>query len=254
MTTSRLTQAGLLFSLLTLVSCGTVQVPYEVPSDDASMRSETLIQATCTTPATPSTVMTPAEVVSTMDTETGEIVEPLPEPYFKKATGGSKSSLGILIGARARDSDDWGVLDNQASVGAEFAFLPKYFPVGVEVGLLYAWTSESVAGSDVESTTTELYFGPRFEWSIPEGTLKFYVGGGASLIRSDVDQIIGSAKQSFDDTTFGGYLHGGLELMLGETFGIGFDLRGVYSGDASFNGIDANPTYYQGAVRFGLHF
>jgi Outer membrane protein beta-barrel domain len=256
MTTSRLISAGVLFSFLTFASCSSVQVPYDMPSDDPSQRSETLIHDAYSTDEASFTETTPTDTRTVADNETGEFLdlEPMPEPYFKKATGGSKVNLGLLIGARTRDSDDWSVLDDQAALGVEFSFIPKYFPIGVEVGILYAFTSENVGGFDVESTTAELYFGPRFEWSIPEGTLKFYAGGGASLIREDVEQIIGAAKQSFDDTTFGLYLHGGLELMLSKTFGVGFDLRGVWSEDATLNGINANPSYYQGAVLLGLHF
>ena len=254
MTTSRLLSAGLLFSLITLTSCATVEVPYQVASEEQAMSNERLTDEA--SGMQPVAIAEPEATGTrmTLDAETGEMMEPLPEPLYKKATGGSKVNLGILLGARARDSDDWGTLDNQVAVGAEFSFVPKYFPIGVEVGMLYAFTRETVSGFDVDSSTVELYFGPRFEWSIPEGTLKMYVGGGASLIRSDIDSIVGSAKQSFDDTTFGGYLHGGLELMLSKNFGIGFDLRGVYSGDATFNGVDVNPTYYQGAILLGLHF
>ncbi len=256
MSTTRLISAGFLFSLLSLASCGSVQVPYQMP--EAGPRSDS------------SAASLPADLISgvdsreetgvaagwTTDSESGELLDldAVPAPYYKKASGGSKVNLAFLLGARSRDSNDWGVLDDQVSAGVEFSFVPKYFPIGVEVGLLYAFTSDTVGGIDLDGTTTELYFGPRFEWSIPEGTLKFFVGGGASLIRSDVDQIVGSLSQSFDDTTFGGYIHGGLELMLSKSFGIGFDLRGVFSEDATLNGVDLSPNYYQGALLFGLHF
>lgn len=247
MSTPRLISAAAFFSILTLASCASVQVPYQTVDPIPDQSQVTGTQAT-------TTELGAARFA--MNYETGARVDYgyNPEPYRKRATGGSKVNLGILFGARGRDSTDWGQLDNQIGGGVEFSFVPKYFPIGVEIGLLYATTSETVSGIDLDSTTAELYFGPRYEWSIPEGTLKFFVGGGASLIRNDADAIIGSAKQGFDDTTFGGYVHGGLELLLSKTVGIGFDLRGVWSGDASINNVDLNPSYYQGAVLLGLHF
>jgi len=174
----------------------------------------------------------------------------------RKSSAGASSSLALLLGGRILDNTDWAPLDDQYMAGIEFASIPKYFPLGIEVGYQGSYQSQDADNGSVRETLHggqhEVYIGPRFGISDPGWGL--WAGLGFSVIYNHAEAFVAGAKKDGSDTVFGGYAHVGVEYKLAKSFGIGLDARGMYGQDATFLGQDHKTTYLQMALLFAFHF
>ncbi|MEZ5988291.1 MAG: outer membrane beta-barrel protein [Planctomycetota bacterium] len=264
-----------LAGLAALASCGSIRIPHEVSVTDAPAAPEAVaVQVAAATPSETS-ALAPVPLGLELrglglgiDPETGyewseadwrEWSEPA---AFRQSKSKRSVNLGVLLGARAMSDDqDWqSNLDQQLMAGAEASFMLKHMPIGIELGVLTSFTSEDVqAGSitlDTDVRLYEFFAGGRVEFGIPEGGFVFFAGAGVNAIMTYVEarETVTNVTTDDNDTTLGGYLHGGMEIMVSDNVGIGFDLRAAFADKASLFNSEADPSYYQGALLIGFHF
>jgi hypothetical protein len=156
--------------------------------------------------------------------------------------------LRLYVGQRMFDEDFWSPLEDQLTLGLEFASEnPAHF-VGWEAGAMYSFDEDEVAGFDVDASTWELYGGVRKTLLDSDSTLRPYLGAGLAWITGDVEV---SGVGSDDDDSFGVYLHGGIDARVSNSFFVGADLRGLLGTEVDIAGVSGDADYLQIALALG---
>ncbi|MFN0009116.1 MAG: outer membrane beta-barrel protein [Planctomycetota bacterium] len=160
-----------------------------------------------------------------------------------------ENRLGIYLGQRQLDEDEWSPLDEQPMFGLEYSRETQGDTVGFEVGIMGSADEDTVAGSDVEVSTGEFYGGIRKTFG--EEVFRPYVGAGLSLVNLEVDT---SGLGDDDDASAAFYAHGGLAILASEALLIGLDLRFLIGSDIEIAGVDTDADYVQLALFLGIGF
>lgn len=164
--------------------------------------------------------------------------------------------VGIYLGQRNLDEDDYEPVDEQGVLGIEFVHEARDSVVGWEFGLAgsAAEETEQVLGSDVdvEATTGEVYAGLRK--SLGSGRFRPYIGGGIAYIQSELEVSTPLGSADVDDGSVAGYLHIGVSFDLTPGFFIGLDLRALVGSDLEYEGFDSDADYEQLALTVGGAF
>lgn len=171
---------------------------------------------------------------------------PTPVP---DSTAPPENRIGIYLGQRQLDEDEWEPLDEQPVFGLEYSREAEGDAVGFEVGIMGSADDDTVLGTDVEVSTGELYGGIRKTFG--EDVLRPYVGAGLSFLNLQVDA---SGLGDDDDTSPAFYAHGGLAIAASDTFMIGLDLRFLLGSDLEIAGVDTDSDYVQLALMLGIGF
>jgi hypothetical protein len=166
------------------------------------------------------------------------------------------SSLNLLVGMRRLDEDDWEPVDEPGVVGLEYANERPNAALGFEFGLAIAAAEEDefVTGlGDVEFTNRalEVYGGLRKTF-FADAAVRPYLGAGVTAIGVEVEGESGGVSADDDDTTFGGYAHGGLEFRITNSFRLGIDARAVFGTDVDLFGASGDVDYEQLALVAGF--
>jgi len=171
---------------------------------------------------------------------------PTPVP---DSTTSRENRIGIYLGQRQLDDDEWSPLDEQPMFGLEYSREGEGDAVGFEVGIMGSADDDTVLGTDVEVSTGELYGGIRKTFG--EDVLRPYVGAGISFVNLEVDA---SGLGDDDDTSPAFYAHGGLAIAASDAFMIGLDLRFLLGSDLEIAGVDTDADYVQLALMLGIGF
>jgi hypothetical protein len=166
------------------------------------------------------------------------------------------SSLNLLFGMRRLDEDDWEPVDELGVFGLEYANERPNAALGFEFGLSIAAAEEDefVTGlGDVEFTNRalEIYGGLRKTF-FADAAVRPYLGAGVTAIGVEVEGESGGVSADDDDSTFGGYAHGGLEFRITNSFRLGVDARAVFGTDVDLFGASGDVDYEQLALVAGF--
>lgn len=157
--------------------------------------------------------------------------------------------ISVYFGERSLQDDEfWAPNEDQFAFGVEYSQEGRTAPVGWEVGLAGGFDESDLSGTTWTGTTTELYAGLRKSFGGAE--VRPYVGGGFSMIDGEWE----TGGLSAQDSSMAGYLHGGIEWLTGESFGIGLDVRWLFGSDLTIAGIEGDADYLQAALKFGWRF
>jgi opacity protein-like surface antigen len=159
------------------------------------------------------------------------------------------NKISLYLGQRHLDEDDYEPVDGQGTIGFEYVREPAGSPLGFEVGLMASGDDDDIAGLDIEGRTGEIYGGLRKTFG--SDVVRPYVGLGVAVINSEVE-VEGVAKD--DDSSFAGYVHGGLTVDVSSSFAIGLDLRFLFGSDMTIAGVDTDADYGQLALVFAFAF
>jgi opacity protein-like surface antigen len=170
-------------------------------------------------------------------------VQAVPQP-----TPTTEGQITAYLGQRSLDDDDWHPVDDQLTVGVEYAQERMSNPIGWEVGLMASKDEGHVAGSDVEGHTAEVYGG--IHKTFGSDTLRPYVGAGLAVIRASVE----GPGPDDDDASAAAYAHGGISFALSDEMRLGLDLRFLLGSDIELNGFDTDADYVQLAVGLAFGF
>jgi len=175
--------------------------------------------------------------------------DPRPQEAAASASSPARSNrIWVYLGQRSLDEDDWAPLEDQPMFGVEFSSERPGSILGWEVGLMGSYTSDDVFGVSLDATTGEIYGGVRKTFL--QSTVRPYVGAGLSAINARLE----GGGVSDDDTSLGIYGHGGAIVMLGQSFHLGLDLRGLFGTDVELFGVSGDADYVQLALVLGWLF
>jgi hypothetical protein len=164
--------------------------------------------------------------------------------------------VGLYLGQRNLDEDDYEPVDEQVMLGLEFVHEAADSVVGWEFGLAGSADEETVQilgeDVDVEATTGEVYAGIRK--SIGSGRFRPYIGGGVAYIQSELEVSTPLGSADVDDGSIAGYLHVGVSFDLTPGFFIGVDLRALLGSDVEYEGFESDADYEQLALTIGGAF
>ncbi len=174
----------------------------------------------------------------------------------QESAGADLSSLNVLLGRRQLDEDDWAPIDEPGVLGLEYANERAGSAVGFEIGfsLAAAEEDEFVSGiGNVEFTNSffEIYGGMRKTFFVDAG-VRPYIGAGLAVISAALEAESGGASVDDDETTFGGYAHGGVEFRITDNFRLGLDLRAVFGTDLELFDVSGDADYTQLALVAGF--
>jgi hypothetical protein len=155
--------------------------------------------------------------------------------------------ISIYLGARQLDEDDYEPAEDQAMLGAEFAFERPGSSVGFEIGLMGSVDEGEALGFDVEANTSELYAGIRKTFG--SGVVRPVLGAGVSYIHSEFEL---SGVGSDDDASIAGYVHGAVLFDISRSFFLGVDVRFLLGSDLEIAGVDTDADYAQYALVLGF--
>lgn len=156
--------------------------------------------------------------------------------------------VSIYLGQRNLDEDDWEPVDEQATLGFEYAYEPYGSTVGFEVGIMGSSDDDEIGATDVEGRTGEIYAGVKKTFG--EDVVRPYVGGGLAFMSAEGE--IGPLDD--DDSSAAFYFHLGLAFAISESFFLGLDVRGLAGSDLELGGIDVEGDYGQLAIVMGFGF
>jgi len=173
-----------------------------------------------------------------------------PTPVPKPDTSLSRPNrISLYAGQRNLDEDDWSPVDEQATVGLEYAREEPDSAVGWEVGFMGSSDDDSSGGVDFDVHTREVYAGVRKTFG--EEVLRPYAGAGLSLIKAEVDVSPGPDD---DDSSAALYMHAGLAVFATDVVSLAFDLRFLLGSDLELGGSDVDADYGQLAFVLGFGF
>jgi hypothetical protein len=160
-----------------------------------------------------------------------------------------ENRIALYLGQRSLDKGDWEPVEDQPTIGLEFVHETADFPVGFEVGLMGSSDDDNVGGVDLTGSTGELYGGVRKTFG--SDVVRPYVGAGLSYIDAKIEA---SGFGDEDDSSIAGYIHGGVDFDITESFFLGVDLRFLFGSDLNIAGFDTDADYTQLALRLGWAF
>jgi hypothetical protein len=164
-----------------------------------------------------------------------------PSPLPPQASSPRSSKIWLYLGGRSLSSD-YEPVEDHGVIAVEYSYEPVGSLVGFEAGFMGSYAEELI----FNSSTAEFYAGVKKTFR-REDTFQPHVGLGLSAINARVEAL--SAGE--DDTGFGGYAHGGGTWMLGQSFHLGVDLRGLFGTDLTIAGFDTDADYFQVALVLG---
>jgi len=169
---------------------------------------------------------------------------------------GPQQQVSLYLGQRSFAEDSFWIPNEDQVVGAiEYSREDRADIVGWEIGLAGSSDESSDgAGNPWTGGTGELYGGLRKSWG--DGAFRPYVGAGLSYIEAEWELY----GQTDDDNSLAGYLHGGVQWLLGRSFALGLDIRTLFGSSLSLGqhtvgfDIPGDADYVQVALSFGWRF
>lgn len=145
----------------------------------------------------------------------------------------------VLVGQRRLDEDVWEPLDQQFMAAIEVSRVNAYSGNGYEFGLIGSYDDQDVlSDADVDMLVLDLFAG--FRVQKPQGTIRPFIAFGGAITYVDVGADLGFASGSEQTATFGGYVHGGINLEIARDLDLVFEVRQRVGQDADFNGTEVD--------------
>lgn len=169
-----------------------------------------------------------------------------------------RGQVGLQLGHRMLDEDDWAPVEDQTSIGIDLALLNED-GFGGELGFAYSFddTDLNLGGTpvDLEASVAELYGGLRKAWALADGRAQPYVGAGLSLVQAEIEASSDIASEDADDTSVGLYLRGGFDYFITPSFFAGVDARYLFLTDIEFSSaVEGDVDGLLLALRIGYAF
>lgn len=197
------------------------------------------------------TVRDAAPAAGTRSDATTEPSDPSPVSSAPQSDRPWRNNIAFLIGGRQLDEDYWDPVEDQFMFGLEGDFRPPDLPLGLELGLSTSLGYDSNAmgsGIDVYAFVGEIYGGPRLTIDLGDDTVHAYVAGGVTFLLADFEGDAGGTSVGDSDTSFAGYVHGGILFTISSDFNLGVDLRADFGSEITLFGADGDADYFQIAL------
>ena len=162
-------------------------------------------------------------------------------------------NINLFLGGKSLDSDDWGDLDEQATLGVLVDFKPNHWPVSIALDFLGSSDEVNQLDTKLEASAFEFDVGVRKIWVVSGRSLRPYIGGGFAFIRTKLE-VSGTSSESDEDFGAGVWLNGGVYWTLGQSFNLGLDLRYSETEAISLYGIDSKAGGGFAGLMLGYHW
>ena len=182
-----------------------------------------------------------------------------------KWTSGVSCALGLVLlvasceGTRGAGhlgisdlSEDYAPVDQQLVFGWSVTEDQEQSGLSYEVGVGLGYDAATLQGFELSSTNLELYGGPHYEWVL--GEVRPFLSGGVSLLASSYEGHQGFVTVSDDDTSFGFYVGGGVDVDLTEQLFLGLGVRQTFAHEVTFYGLSGDADLAQLLLRLGGSF
>jgi opacity protein-like surface antigen len=147
---------------------------------------------------------------------------------------------------------DFEPVDQQFTVGWGMSQDLQASGLTYEAGVQVGRDTGTVSGVAVSYTNLEFYGGPRYEFVLDK--VHPYLSGGVSLLSADLEGSQWFVSVSDDDSSFGLYVGGGVDLDVGESMFLGVGLRQTFAHEVTLFGGDGDADFTQFFVRIGSSF
>lgn len=171
--------------------------------------------------------------------------------------------VNTRIGAMDLDDERWGRLDSPTVLGLDYVESIGLDWFALEGGLTWAYDEAGAiipggddAGQRVEESLAFFEFSAGVLLTPPPGLyrLRPYVGGGASILWTDVDSIVDDALFDDDDNGLGAYAKTGILFQVTDDTHIGIEVRWLDSEAISAGDRRLSLDGMTVAVVFGASF
>ena len=197
----------------------------------------------------------PPSVVATPE----EGREKADRPSTEGQTG--EVALYVMTGIRRIQSSVFDEQQTMQAIGTEFAWLPKGWPLGFEIGAQWSNNKTDAIVQDVQTTLDgflfELYAGPRIQeelvsvFGLP---ISAWLGAGITSMYLDIERERNGQKQQESGLAWGWYAHSGLFVPgPGQTI-FGFDLRWVGGTNLLLFGESSSADGFQVSILAAINF
>lgn len=157
--------------------------------------------------------------------------------------------FAVILGQKGLEEDDFAPLDELPSLTLEFSNGGTHDSIGYEFGVSGARDDETVLGVEIESQVLEIYGGIRKEFG--DQSVRPFVGLGISAQQISLDSDT-PGTTDVDDTVFGGYLHAGIALQVGDGFSFLLDGRALFADDYELGGLEADSQTFSVGIGVGF--
>ncbi len=183
------------------------------------------------------------------------------EEASKEAKVRNEVAIYIMTGIRRIQSSVFDEQQTMQATGVEFAWIPKGWPIGLEIGAQWSKNKTDVLLNNepatIEGFMAELYFGPRLQGeviSLFDYPISAYLGGGATGMYVNIDRERSGIKQSDDGFAGGWYGHTGLFVPGPGSSILGFDLRWVGGSSLTLFGERSSADGFQVSILAAIEF
>lgn len=178
------------------------------------------------------------------------------DPTRRKAV-----AIYLMTGVRRIQSSVFDEQQTMQATGAEFSWIPKGWPIGLELGVQWSTNEEEIIVSNEPVTLDgflgELYLGPRAQvrlLSIMDYPISAFLGGGITGMYADIEREQGGFSQSDGAFGWGFYAHTGLIVPGPENTAFGFDLRWVHDAGLTLFGDQSSADGFQVSILGAIEF
>ncbi len=179
----------------------------------------------------------------------------------------AERNANIILGARFLD-EFWDPVDIQLSMGVNFDFGKKSWPIHFAVGLQFSFAEKGECDEVIFTGTTticvppdqtegdgevlELTFGIVKIWNAGK-QVRIFLGGGAASLYAEIGNEVAGISDS--DTSQGVYANAGIYWRTGDDIGpqhnYGAEMRILKGSDIRFFGAEGDADYFQIAFLAG---
>ncbi|TBR22393.1 hypothetical protein EPO15_08140 [bacterium] len=140
-----------------------------------------------------------------------------------------QGDVGLLLGGRRLNRQDWEPTERMGQLGLVTSWLPPRWPVALAGDLLFAGDDADARApgglGEQRGRTTELDLGVRKTWRPGGGAFRPYLGGGLSFITGRIELAGPAGTVTDEDDGAGLWVGGGLGWLVGKGFELGLDAR-----------------------------
>ena len=139
------------------------------------------------------------------------------------------------------------------TIGFQFTYLPQSLPLGIALDLYGNGNENNTNGLKTETTIGEINLGLRWEVPIFSDSLKPFIGAGVSIASTELQTVISNTKRTYEDTSTGYWVGGGIDYIFTQHWSVGFDAH--YSSiDVTLNGDNRDAGGLTLGATVGYHF
>jgi opacity protein-like surface antigen len=158
------------------------------------------------------------------------------------------------LGNKTLDDNDWGKLDQQGSLGVIFDFKKESWPVSIAADVIVSGNVKETGSSEELAGSLGTHLGVRNIFKLSNASFQPYIGGGISLISTELrNKNAGVTISKSDDSATGTWLGTGMYYALNNHFNIGVDLR--YSeADVTLFNVERKVGGMHSGITIGYHW